>query len=139
MSTSEDNWGSIDPMHGQADQVSSQYLVGSLKCLLVISTLTHSITNNSIAIAYEEQDTSCISSVECSYISDTIRVYEEQFELWRIEALSFIRCEESLRAGNSVLRFLSYLIITHIKSLIPVSFLLTYCLLSLVWQIEVSL
>ena len=64
------HWRGVNLTHGDADQVSSQLLIGTFKCHFIVVTLTHGIADNAITVTDEQQDSSLVCSVQRCDISD---------------------------------------------------------------------
>ena len=74
-------------VNGDAYHVPSHDFKGIVKSNFIVCSFTHSIAYQSITIANEKQDSSLVSSVECSNVSDRVRVHKDKSEITRVEDL----------------------------------------------------
>lgn len=70
VSALQDQRRSKDLAHGEKDEVLSEHLVGAFEGSLVVEALAHSIRDQALSVADEQQHTSVLRSVESGDVGD---------------------------------------------------------------------
>lgn len=102
VSAREHPWGGEGLVDIHADHILPGLFEGVVESLLILFRLTFAIRNDSISVAHEDEDTSCIGPVERGDIRYRIGVDEDEGELRRVEDFISAWLEVSVDVGTEV-------------------------------------